>query len=95
MKTFKDLGFKPHSITESKIESFKEAKHAVENFDNNYGVSVLFGSCFYSNGIDTYEVAILFDGALTYNTEITSDVIGHLSEDEVTEIMEMVQSLPA
>ena len=94
MKTFKDLKFEPHSIAKSNIERLKDAKHAVETFDNNYGVSVLFGSCFYSNGIDTYEVAILFDGDIAYNTGITSDVCGHLSEDEVTEIMSMVQSLP-
>jgi hypothetical protein len=30
---------------------------------------------------------------LTYETPVTSDVIGYLNTDEVTEIMEQVQSL--
>jgi hypothetical protein len=53
----------------------------------------LFGSCFYSNGIDTHEVAVLFGESITYNTEITDDVMGYLSEDEVSEIMANVQLL--
>ena len=84
MKTFKDLDFKKHS---------NDAKQAKETFENNYGVSVIFGNCFYSNGKDTYEVAVLYDGNITYNTEITDDVLGYLSEEEVSEIMIKVQSL--
>ena len=93
MKTFKDLDFKKHSIAESGIERYQDAKQATETFENNYGVSVIFGNCFYSNGKDTYEVAVLYDGDITYNTEITNDVLGHLSEEEVSEIMIKVQSL--
>lgn len=91
MKTFKDLEFKKHSI--STIEMYKNAKQAKIDFDNGYGVSVIFGSCFYSNGIDTYEVAVLFNGNITYDTEITNDVLGHLSENKVSEVMEKVQLL--
>ena len=87
MKTFKDLKFEPHSISKSGFPGYEGAKHATEIFENKYGVSVLFGSCFYSNGKDTYEVAVLFDGSITYSTDITNDVMGHLSEDEVTEVM--------
>lgn len=91
MKTFKDLEFKKHSI--SSFEMYSNAKQAVLNFDNRYGVSVVFGSCFYSNGIDTYEVAVLYDGHITYNTEITNDVICNVSEEQVSEIMTKVQSI--
>jgi len=93
MKTFKDLDFKKHSMAESGIERYQNSKQAKKTFDNNYGVSVIFGECFYSNGIDTYELAVLFDGDITYNTEITDDVLGHLSEDEVSAIMIKVQSI--
>jgi len=93
MKTFKDLKFENHSVATAEIERFNGAKQAIENFENGYGVSVLFGSCFYSNGIDTYEVAILFGESITYNTEITDDVMGYLSKDEVSEIMAKVQLL--
>ena len=87
MKKFKDLKFEPYSIAKSGLDNYKDAKHATETFENGYGVSVLFGSCFYSNGKDTYEVSVLFDGSITYNTDITNDVMGHLSEDEVSEVM--------
>ena len=93
MKTFKDLDFKKHSIAKSGIERYQDAKQATEKFENNYGVSVIFGNCFYSNGKDTYELAILYDGDITYNTGMTNDVLGHLSEEEVSEIMIKVQLL--
>lgn len=91
MKTFKDLVFEEYSI--SSLPQYKNAKQSKETFENNYGVSVIFGSCFYSNGIDTYEVAILYNDEITYNTNITDGVIGHLTEDEVSEIMIKVQKL--
>ena len=62
-------------------------------FENGYGVSVLFGYPFCSNGIDTYEVAILKNGYLCYDTYITDDILGYQDEDEVTEIMRKVQEL--
>lgn len=84
MKTFKDLEFNSHSIcgTQARI-----------NFDNDYGVSVVCGIMFYSNGISTYELAILYKDQITYNTDITNDVLGHLDENEVTGIMIKVQNL--
>jgi len=87
MKTFNDLEFEPH------FSMLGGGLRAEMSFENNYGVSVLFGTLFYSNGVDTYEVAILKDGEITYDTDITDDVLGHLSEDEVTEVMKKVQEL--
>lgn len=84
MKTFKDLVFEPHSIG--------KGQHAVLEFDNGYGVSVLLGDLFYSNGVDTYEVAVLANDYICYDTPITDDVVGYITEDEVTEIMEKLQS---
>ena len=41
-----------------------------------------------------FEIAVLGkDGDLTYDTPVTNDVIGYLSPDGVTDIMEQVQSL--
>lgn len=62
-------------------------------FDNKYGVSVIFGSMFYSNGMDTYEVAVMFDGHISYNSGITDDVIGYQTERQVTAIMKKIQLL--
>lgn len=89
MKTFKDLEFKEHQLA----KFYKGAKQAIMEFENGFGVSVIFGSCFYSNGIDTYEVAVLKNGSLCYDTIITSDVLGGLTESEVSEVIQKVQNL--
>lgn len=84
-KTFDDLKFNPHKIC--------DGTHAIINFNNGYGVSVVCGEWFYSNGVDTYELAILYNGRITYDTGITDDVMGYLSSYEVTDIMKKVQEL--
>jgi len=102
MKTFKDLKFERHPMTEgierlplSMRKKWLDAKHASLNFGNGYGVSVVFGDMFYSNGIDTYELAILRDGKLCYDTYITDDVMGYLTEGEITNVMIKRQELKA
>ena len=66
LKQFKDLVFKQHEMTKDAFllpssirEEYMNAKHAKMQFENGYGISVLKGTLFYSNGIDTYEVAVL------------------------------------
>lgn len=52
------------------------------------------GNWFYSNGVDTYEVAVLDEeGDIDYSTSITSDVLPHLTKDKVTEVMKQIQEL--
>lgn len=101
MKIINDLVFNPHPMAEEadKLplylrEKYALSKQAKMNFENGYGVSVLLGSMFYSNGIDTYEVGILKNGSLCYDTPITNDVIGYITADEVNEIMRKIQELP-
>lgn len=101
IKNFKDLVFIPHPIAKEAqklplyfAEEYAKSKQAKMDFENGYGISVLFGSIFYSNGIDTYEVGILKDGSLCYDTPITNDVIGYITADEVTDIMRKIQELP-
>lgn len=95
MRGFSSLKFKPHPLA---VECPSHADcfgvRATANFKNGYGVSVLRGSAFYSNGVDTYEVAILKHGSLCYDTYITNDVLGHRTESEVSDVMRQVQSLP-
>ena len=99
IKTFKDLEFETHPIlldaksSQVTKELFANSKHAVMEFENGYGVTVIFGEQFYSNGINNYEVAVLKDGFLCYKTYITDSVVAYVSEDGVTEIMRKVQEL--
>jgi hypothetical protein len=84
MKTFKDLEFKPRSIG--------NGLQARMDFDNGYGVSVVSfsGSYGYPN---LWEVAVVYEGSLTYNTDITDDVIGYQTDQDVTDVMKKVQAL--
>ena len=99
IKTFKDLEFETHPIvldaksSQDTKEILANSKQAVMEFENGYSVSVIFGEQFYSNGIDTYEVGILKDGYLRFDTLLTDTVLAYQSEDEVTEIMRKVQEL--
>jgi hypothetical protein len=89
MKTFKDLVFKePMDLWDN--------SRARLYFPNGYGVSVVIGPYSYGGNQGLYELAVVIEetGDLTYNTPITDDVIGHLTPDEVTEIMQQVQELP-
>lgn len=86
MKTFNDLEF-----NEVKNENRFQAKLT---FENGYGISVLLGGYgIYSNGVDTYEVAVLHNNELCYDTHITDDVLGHQTKEEVNEIIRQIQLL--
>ena len=71
---------------------------------NGYGASIITDTFLFegSNYEDSFEVAIIkftdldhihFD--LDYSTEITDDVILYLTEDEVSDILDRVDTLPA
>jgi hypothetical protein len=63
-------------------------------FDNGYGASVVVGPYTYGGEDGLYELAVLdSNGKLTYETPITSDVEGYLTEDEVTKLLEQIQLL--
>lgn len=102
-KTFADLEFKEHSIakqtkaTFAKFPSIKkfehlqamlDAKQAIIAFDNGIKLSVVFGKCFYSNGIDTYEAMELSD------TKTGLEPQGYLTIDELNQFMSDLQDLP-
>jgi hypothetical protein len=64
------------------------------HFDNGYGVSVVSHSYSYGGRDGLYEIAVLdSDDNLTYDTPVTNDVIGYLTEEDVTDVMKQVQEL--
>lgn len=91
LKNFFDLVFEPHTVAD--IPEYGDHKRAVMEFENGYGISVLFGNLFYSDGETSYEVAVLKDGKVCVTTSITDDVIGYLTIPEVSEIMARIQRL--
>lgn len=83
---FEDLKFKQHP------GGF--GTQALMNFDNGFGVSVVFGSLFYSDGIDTYELGVLKDGHLHYDNPVADgDVVGYLEKEKLMELINQVKEL--
>ena len=96
-KTFDDLEFKPwlerRSASPAAFPCYEEAKQAIMEFPNGYGVSILFGDAFYSDGVSTYELAVLLEGHLVYPGEVCpdDDVLGYITKEQVTEAMRKIQ----
>ena len=89
MKKFEDLEFE--KIEDAPYQIGVKCKMV---FENGYGVSVVCHTHSYGSKNGLFEIAVLGkDGDLTYDTPVTNDVIGYLSREEVTNIMEQVQEL--
>jgi len=94
MKTFKDLEFKDHPCKSESTIFGTFGERARIDFENGYGVSVVTGGTgVYADTRHPYEVAVMDNGVLTYDTHITDDVIGHCTQKDVTKIMRQVQEL--
>ena len=64
--------------------------------DNGYSASIIKGYGTYGRENDQWEVGIICDGDLTYDTDITGnshDVIGYLEEEDVLAIIRLVKRL--
>jgi hypothetical protein len=86
MKTFKDLEFKQD------IQRGLNAARVM--FDNGYGASVVIGPYTYGSEDGLYELGVLDkDGKLCYDTPVTDDVVGYLTPDSVTQLLEQIQKL--
>lgn len=63
-------------------------------FPNGYGASVINDG--YGREAGLYELAVLdADGSLTYDTPVTNDVLGYLTEAEVADALDEIESLGA
>ena len=70
----------------------------VFKFDNGYGASVVKHLFSYGGSQNLWELAVIrFDDAgdwrLTYDTEITSDVEGYLTDEMVHDLLERIKNL--
>lgn len=61
--------------------------------DNPYGASIIkrVGSC--GMETDDWELGVTYDGHLYYDSPITADVIGWLSEEELIDILAKIRNL--
>lgn len=72
--TFDDLVFEPYP--------YPGCKRASADLGNGYRISVIQGTPFFSNGIDTYEVGIIYcDEFFTVHEYQTAEQINQLIKD--------------
>ena len=88
--TFEDLKFNPTQIN-SGIQS-------IVKFENNYGASVVKHEYSYGGKQGLYELAVIkYDESddldICYDTPITDDVLGYLTEDDVTDYLTQIEQL--
>ena len=87
MKTFKDIEFKTNPMgADFGIVSRTQ-------FDNGYEVSVVKSEHSYGGKDGLYELAIFKDDEICYDTPITNDVLGYLTDKDVTEVLIKIQQL--
>ena len=85
MKTFKDLVFEEHGGMFGGIQSQMK-------FDNGYEIFVAKTRFTYGGSHGLYEIEVVKD-KLSSNPPISGNIIGHLSESEVTDVMIYLQKL--
>lgn len=87
MTTFNDLLFEAHPNHGGGVR-------AEIVFENGFGASVIKTPYSYGGDSGLYELAVIDrKGNLRYDTYITDDVLGYLSEDKVTELLGLIESL--
>jgi len=62
-------------------------------FPNGYGASVIRHDYSYGHEEGLWELAVLLNDEIAYNTSITNDILGSLTEGEVQEILEKIKKL--
>ena len=84
--TFQELNFQEHPMG--------IGKQCIVQFSNGYGASIVQGEHTYGGKDGLYELAVFGkNGEITYDTPITNDVLGYLSEQEVEKTLSDIKNL--
>ena len=70
----------------------------VVDFDNGYGASIVcldgsYGGPFVEGESNVYELAVLHNGHLCYDTPITADVLGWQTIEEINKTLKEIEKL--
>jgi hypothetical protein len=69
--------------------------HKVFEFPNGYSASVVSHELSYGGKAGLFEVAVLYNDDIVYDTPITSDVVGYLNFQGVADTLKKIESLPS
>lgn len=62
-------------------------------FENGYGASVIRNHLSYGGPEGFYELAVLKNGKIIYDTPITNDVVGWLDKNDVADTLKQIEEL--
>jgi hypothetical protein len=74
-------------------KEYANGVQVVHEFPNGYGASVVKHDFSYGGKDGLWEMAVLKEGELCYNTHITNDVIGYLSDADVKSTLKEIEQL--
>ena len=89
-------GFEPYMVDACNV--FGGVQY-VFKFENHYGASVIKHPYSYGHEADLWELAVMKlndkngEWHLNYNTPITDDVIGELTDEEVRKLLKQIKEL--
>lgn len=93
-------GFEEY-LVDYKVTYFNSTIPSIQyifKFDNDYGASVIKNIGSYGYEHDLWELAVLIfvngEAAITYDTPITHDVVGYLTDVAVCSLLSDIQALP-
>ena len=67
---------------------------AVIHFTNGYSASCISHQYSYGGREGLWELAVMVDGIIVYDTPVTNDVLGHLPEEEIDALLVQIANLP-
>lgn len=86
-----------NSITDVVVKDLYEGTQTLVFFSNGYGASVVKHKFSYGAEEGLFEIAVLKGDKgkwdLCYDTEITNDVLGYLTNEDVAETLEKIRNL--
>ena len=81
------------ATVKEKTHTHYSSKGIDVTFPNGYGASIVQGKFTYTDNSDEYELAVMKEGSICYDTPLTDDVLGHLDYDDVMETLIEISEL--
>lgn len=89
-----DRKFGIHIVTQREVSFPDGGEYYNVTFENGYGASIVRHQYSYGGKDGLFELGVLHNDQLCYDTPITNDVVGYLTEDDVTNYLDRIACLP-
>ena len=92
-------GFEDYLLKRTVLDDHRKGVQYMFKFPNRYGASVIKHTWSYGYEGDLWELGVIRFGTddnvwgLVYDTEITDDVIGFLTDDDVRDLLKRIKEL--